>query len=245
MSLNASASIQRPTVPFFSDSSAVQDSSNKGNCSSASSAGQNLSSSNAADAISISGSSSSSFFASPKKRARTRGTPNPEVGAELRVVTAQQFHTQDACNSDAFLFRGAVLNLEEPRMVSITDRKTKSQMEIAIVSILLADSTGPITMELWREQAEIVFRNLNLWTGESNDTVWVEVRHMWCRAEKGICIPSMRKLVGNDRTSVTQCALVPVTATSISESLHIRDFFCFSFFASFFCQCDRRHFCSS
>ena len=95
---------------------------------------------------------------------------------------------------------------EEPRWGTITDRKTKAQSQVPVVSVMLADASGPILLELWRDAADSALRELADWASGSNDAlVWVEVRYAWCRAIPGRVIPALRKLVANDRTTMVRC----------------------------------------
>ena len=73
------------------------------------------------------------------------------------------------------------------------------------MSLVLADASGPISLELWRDRAEIVFQTLNDWQVDAGeDIVCVDVRYAWVRNEQGRCVPAMRRLLGNDRTTVTR-----------------------------------------
>ena len=47
---------------------------------------------------------------------------------------------------------------------------------------------------------------------------------MWVRSEKGVCHPSIRKLIGNERATITRCAPMIVAAEVPPEELHFRDF---------------------
>ena len=96
----------------------------------------------------------SSVFASPKKRARSVAPLRPSE-AELLVKIVQQLHTQDLSGSDSVKLTAVVLNhSEELRWTTVTDRMTKAQSQVPIVSVMLADSSGPILLDLWRDCAE-------------------------------------------------------------------------------------------
>ena len=177
-----------------------------------------------ARAPSISSQTISNVFVSPKKRARTAASATAGVESQPRSFTIGQFHTELGLRTDANVVKAAVLHFVEPHMVTVPDRKTKASVDVAVISILLADSTAPILLELWRDAAEKAFRELTQWLTESNDTLWVEVRYMWVRTEKGVCHPSIRKLIGNERTTITRCAPMIVAAEVPPEELHFRDF---------------------
>ena len=148
----------------------------------------------------------SNVFASPKKRLRL-ASPLPPSEAHAVANTVQELHTQNLTGSDAMKTTAVVLHYpEEPRWGTITDRKTKAQSQVPVVSVMLADASGPILLELWRDAADRVLRELAGWASGSNDAlVWVEVRYAWCRAIPGRVIPALRKLVANDRTTMVRC----------------------------------------
>jgi hypothetical protein len=121
-------------------------------------------------------------------------------------VSVADCHSRDASGSDSIVLKAAVVYVpDELRWVDVTDRKTKTQQKVAVVSLVLADVSGPIALELWRDRAETVFQALEAWQAAAGDEiVWVEVRYAWVRNEPGRCVPSMRRLIGNDRTIVTR-----------------------------------------
>ena len=114
---------------------------------------------------------------------------------------------------------------EELRWVSVfTDWKTKLVQKVPVITLLLADVTGPIALELWRLSAEKVFKDLTAWSA-SDSTVWVEIRYMSVRTEKGKSFPTARKIIGTERTTVTQCSPLPMHGGELpAECLHSRDF---------------------
>ena len=94
---------------------------------------------------------------------------------------------------------------DELRWVDVPDRKTKTKQKVAVMLLVLADASGTISLELWRDRAETVFQTLNGWQADAGeDIVWAEVRYAWVRNDQGRCVPAMRRLLGNDRTSVTR-----------------------------------------
>ena len=165
-------------------------------------------------------------FASPKKRAKMKTLANSN-GTDLTTVTVSECHTRDSTASDAIVLKAAVMYYpDDLRWVDVTDRKTKQKQKVAVMNVLLADVSGPITLELWREPAESVFRLLCKWEEEgTNDTLWVEVSNVWIRGEKDRYIPSMRRLCANERTKVTHST--PMVLSSIlppGDDLQIDDF---------------------
>ena len=132
--------------------------------------------------------------------------------------------------SDAVAVQGRILQApDEPKWVNITDRRTKQQELVPVITILLADRTGPIVLELWRNTAESLLQDLNAKEDPDDEGVIIEVRRCWVRTENKVCIPQTRKLASNERTSVVllevanQPSLVDESIT-ISQSMYVRDF---------------------
>ena len=91
---------------------------------------------------------------------------------------------------------------------------------------MVADSSGPILLELWRDAVDPVLRDVYTWTEEGHDPLWVEIRYVWCRNIRGLVMPTMKKLVSNERTVISRCTTPPGTgsAVSLSPDLYISDF---------------------
>ena len=76
----------------------------------------------------------------------------------------QQLHTQDLSGSDSVELTVVVLNhSEELRWTPVTDRMTKAQSQVPIVSVMLADSSGPI---LWTCGETVLKMTSSLFTTE-------------------------------------------------------------------------------
>ena len=165
-------------------------------------------------------------FASPKKRVRSESSQIDVSRTQPITVTVAECHARDTSRSDAVLLKVAVLDFPaEPRWVTVTDKKSKAEEKVAVVSILVADATGPIAFEIWRNPAETVLQNLIAWSAATEETVWVEMQYLWSRAEFGACIPPTRKLVGHERTSVVECAPVHVSEVATpADMLYCKDF---------------------
>ena len=75
-----------------------------------------------------------------------------------------------------------------------------------VVSVMLADASGPILLEVSRDGSENALRDLIGWTAASQvSQIWVKVCYAWCRAIPGRVIPALRKLVANERTTIARC----------------------------------------
>ena len=76
----------------------------------------------------------------------------------------QQLHTQDLSGSDSVELTVVVLNhSEELRWTPVTDRMTKAQSQVLVVSVMLADSSGPI---LWTCGETVLKMTSSLFTTE-------------------------------------------------------------------------------
>ena len=157
---------------------------------------------------------STDAFVVPKRRAKAKATPSNALESGPALVSVADCHSRDATGTDSLMVRAAVVYVpDELRWVDVTDRKTKAQQKVAVMSLVLADASAPIALELWRDRAETVFQALNSWQLDAGeDIVWVEVRYAWVRSEQGRCVPAMRRLMGNDRTTVTRAS--PIASPS-------------------------------
>jgi hypothetical protein len=143
---------------------------------------------------------SSQILTSPTKLARTATALAQPASAPVQK-TIGQLHTDSLSGSDAIMLQAVVLDfLSEPRWVTVQDRKSKSEAQVVVVSLLLFDGSGPISLELWREQAERALQDLLKWSQQSDNLLWVDIHHVWCRGSRGKVMSPMHKLVGKERT---------------------------------------------
>ena len=100
------------------------------------------------------------MFASPrpkKKRKEARAD-----SSEVQYRSIHQLHTEDLSDADAVAVQERILQApKEPTWIKVKDRYTKQEELVPVVSLLLADRTGPIVLELWRNSAESMVRDLN------------------------------------------------------------------------------------
>ena len=167
----------------------------------------------------------SPILSSPKKRARTATALQQSASAPVKKTIAQ-LHTESLNGSDAIMLQAVVLDFpSEPRWATVQDRKSKTEGQVAVVSVLLFDGSGPIILELWREQAERALRDLLTWSEESENVIWMDIQHVWCRGSRGKVMPAMHKLVANERTVWTRMLARPEPSfLSLSPSLYIAEF---------------------
>ena len=50
-----------------------------------------------------------------------------------------------------------------PRWVNVFNRQTKQSDSVPVLNLLVADRTGPITIELWRQCAEDTLAKVEQW----------------------------------------------------------------------------------
>ena len=131
------------------------------------------------------------MFASPRPKKQKREAKSDN--AEVQYRSIHQLHSEDLNGSDAVAVQGRILQApDEPKWVNITDRRTKQQELVPVVTILLADRTGPIFLDLWRNTAENLLQDLNAKGDPDDEGVIIEVRRCWVRTENKVCIPQTR-----------------------------------------------------
>ena len=61
-----------------------------------------------------------------------------------------EIHDMERATRDNFSLTACLLHVpSEPRWVDITDKQSRQQERVPVVTALLTDHTGPITLELW------------------------------------------------------------------------------------------------
>ena len=140
------------------------------------------------------------MLASPRKRVRNSAPSRLDTEVQFKNVLA--LHTEDFRGSDAIALQALVLYFpDEPRWVGVMNRRTNESENVPVLSLLLADRTGPIILDLWRNVAEDTLRRLEGWTGNDSEHPLLEIRHFVVREMKS-CVPRIMKLGSNDRTRV-------------------------------------------
>ena len=168
------------------------------------------------------------MFVSPKKRARR----NP-VSSETSVPvfkTVEQYHIEDLSGADANALEAYILHYnEEPRWISATNKKTREPESIPVLDVLVADRTGPICIQLWRDAAEKAVHDFPAWSSGRDELVILEIKQFWVKEEtRRHCTP-VRKLHSNERTMLCQKQhptqeSLRNEACKLNDSLYTRDF---------------------
>jgi hypothetical protein len=166
-----------------------------------------------------------SMFASSKKRPR-RHSPQPTLSCGL--VSAAEIHATDVSNSDAFEFRGYLLYYPDAlRWASVTNNRNRSQEIVPVLNVLLADQTGPVQMELWRQAAVDAFHNFELWTAEPFVPVPIVVSRFVVRnlARRNVmCFPPSRRIVSSNKTAIRRAPAGMQLPGSLAPTMYISDF---------------------
>ena len=142
------------------------------------------------------------MFAAPRKKMRGQSTQIITV----REMSLADVHDTESSNIDYFSLTACVLYVpSEPRWVEIADRKSNEKEQVPVVTVLLADHTGPITLELWRKQADEMIRSMEKWGSRDQEPIVVTVKYFFIRsANRGKVehlLPT-KKIASSDRTKI-------------------------------------------
>ena len=91
---------------------------------------------------------------------------------------------------------------------------------------MLADNSGPIMLELWRESAVTIFRFLQVLNNKDEDVIIIKLHYFTTRnMYEGIgrVIPPMRMITGNIRTEVESDSYIDPTPM-LHPDLYVEDF---------------------
>jgi hypothetical protein len=155
-----------------------------------------------------------SMFESPRKRVRRQ--PASAMTGDVQFRAIQALHLEEVSLTNPAALEAFVLHAPtEPRWQSITNRLTGQAEAVAVVTVLLADRTGPILFEAWRENAESMCRNFLNW--QENDTrnspLYVSIERFEIREDARAHQTPTRKLHSTEHLSITR------TTNPFQESL--------------------------
>ena len=110
--------------------------------------------------------SSLDMFTSPRRRPRRASRVEATGAVEFRSVEAlHQVYVQPGLSLGVEV--RVLFAPSELRWSSIQNRLTRQVEQVPVMTVVLADRTGPILFEVWREQAEKFHRQLLEWGGHS------------------------------------------------------------------------------
>ena len=143
----------------------------------------------------------SGMFSSPKRRRTTneRTTSGPD-----KVVSVGSLHREDVKDCCPVL-QAYVLHFSDlPRYANVSARGPKEAEKIAVLSVLLADGTGPIVFDAWRNLAVNALNSLVEWEKDEDDAapICVEIRGFVVREESRHHVSPIRKISSNDQTTI-------------------------------------------
>ena len=163
---------------------------------------------------------------SPKKRRRVS---NVSVGPMESITrSVQGIHCEEVQSTETVTLEAHLLYYEdEPRWVKCTDRKTKVEEQVPVLSCLVADATGPLCVDLWRAHAQMA---LKMFDGAGQDSlVCIKLANFAAKSDYRRSLTPIRKLHSTDKSELCLImALSNVTASDalvpISPSLYMADF---------------------
>jgi len=156
------------------------------------------------------------LFNNPPKRAKRTGQEISNL--PITNLSVHDIHMGDAVFSQAIGLRGKVMHYsDDPRLVTMRNKTTGLQEPISVLSVLLADRTGPIMLECWREKAEETLRLLSMWSQScpDNEPLQIEVQRALVREDSRAHPTPMRKLYTTDQTVIQR-----VTSMFLESELH-------------------------
>ena len=136
-------------------------------------------------------------------------------------------------NSDAYIFTGFVMYVpDEVRWLEVPNKKTNTKEQVAMCTVTLADQSGPILVDFWRQGAQNALRDLKTWDESTEEAVLVRMNRFHIRPlARRDCpsVPLANKLVGNDRTTLMRALVSDLNTTLVSNphiepELYIEDF---------------------
>ena len=163
---------------------------------------------------------SASMFASPKKKTRVQ-QQDPDTSPP-RYEAVHVLHTASGLTTDALQLEAYVMHYSlEPRYVKIQRGRQGVEETVPVISVLVADRTGPIVIEAWREAATMFLENLLQWdqVRADNEQLLVEITYFVVKDDTRVHQTPVRKLHTNERTRLqrrsvgSQNAIVNVNVT--------------------------------
>ena len=147
--------------------------------------------------------------------------------------TAAEVHLEPLSLTDANRFEGMLLHApEEPRWVATKKRKTNEEETTPVLSLVLADHTGPVVFDAWRGVARRILADIKVWTQSQAEPLFVSLERFNVRAaaRPGLpCTPNQRKMVSTEKTMLKILESDSAAATAnltlqIPSALYLVDF---------------------
>ena len=125
-------------------------------------------------------------------------------------MSVESLHRADLPSKVALGLEACVLHVpSELRYTSIDNRYSGQSEQVSVISILLADRTGPILFEAWRESAETLLHDLSQMELQQDTAtpLLIELRRFDARDDSRVHQTPMRKLHSNEHCTVTRIAV--------------------------------------
>ena len=104
-----------------------------------------------------------SMFMSPQKKPRLTAVAVPTDGP-VQFKSEQVLHTMELSESGAWRLEACVLYCpREPRVITVSNRYTGGKDNVSVITVMLAERTGPILYEAWRDAADKLARSCSEW----------------------------------------------------------------------------------
>ena len=171
------------------------------------------------------------MFTSPERKKRGPRTPNLDCRSEASLSVAQLHEAEGKEATHKISLQACVLYFpKEPRWVSVKIRGSSETERVPVLSVLLADRTGPILLESWRLQSEVLLASLLDWeeTKEEGAVLKMEFVDFDVRADTRVHLTPMTRLHSNERTVFRKLLVADQdnmhVTTRVYPGLYKRDF---------------------
>ena len=170
-------------------------------------------------------------FVSPQKRRRSTADNIPTD--VMQTVSVSEIQKLKISSSDAFSFQGHLLYCpDEPRTVQSFNKKTKEFEEALVLTVLLADRTGPAQLDIWRDDVRPAIRQFQEYLLDDQQSVILNINRVLIRdadRKNEKCYPSIRKLVLTSKSAVTRVDQ-PATQSLVDRAVKLdSDSYCVDF----------------
>ena len=143
------------------------------------------------------------LFTSPAPK-RQRLEVHMELNGETKFESVETLQQMELEPGTAFGLEAYVLYTPQELAVrKVPNKITKKEDQVFALSILLADRTGPITLEYWRDDAEKTHALLRKWEKEKTNPqqpLIVEVERFALQNDSRTHHTAMRKMIGTNKT---------------------------------------------
>ena len=148
---------------------------------------------------------------SPKRR--TKREQRVDTTGAVAFQSVEALHQAELVQKSPMGLEARVLHVPpEPRQSTVSNRYTGKDEQVPVITVVLADRTGPILFEAWRDAAEKIHRDLLQWESDVSDEqcVLVHVERFDVRDDTRARQTTMRKPHSTDSTTVKR-APYPMT----------------------------------